>query len=112
MEADIVEIPKHENSPFDVIIGVETMRKMGIVLDFDRDVITVDGTSLPMGTVQDLKDPKQVMSIYMESLEPAATKEATNRAVKILDANYRRLNSQMVLQAIVITCQRTSKQSC
>ena len=79
VEADIVEIPRHETSPFDVIIGVETMKKMGIVLDFARDVITVDGTSLPMRTVQDLKDPKQVMSIYMESLEPAATKEATNR---------------------------------
>ena len=72
VEADIVEVPKHESPAYDVIIGVETMRKMGIVLDFDRDVITVDGTSLPMRTVQDLKDPKQVMSIYMESLEPAA----------------------------------------
>ena len=92
VEADIVEVPKHESPAYDVIIGVETMCKMGIVLDFDKGVITIDGTALPMRAIQDLKDPRLVMSIYLESLEPTATREATKRAVKILDANYEKAN--------------------
>ena len=43
LKPDIVDIPAEMNKPvYDLIIGVETMAKMNIVLDFAKTEITID----------------------------------------------------------------------
>jgi hypothetical protein len=57
---------------FDLIIGCNSMEKLGIVLDFKAKSITIDEIILPMRNL---------------AHEPISTELATQRAVKILDAN-------------------------
>ena len=40
---DIFELPKTSPQPaFDLIIGIETMTKLGVILNFDDKTITID----------------------------------------------------------------------
>ena len=98
VSADIVEIPKHETPPYDLIIGVKTMTEWKVNLDFDQQLISVDGQKLPMRSIKSLSNPSEVMSIYLDSLEPTATREATQRTVKILDANYEKADLPQVVK--------------
>ena len=98
VSADIVEIPKHETPPYDLIIGVKTMTEWKVNLDFDQQLISVDGQKLPMRSIKSLSNPNEVMSIYLDSLEPTATREATKRTVKILDANYEKADLPQVVK--------------
>ncbi len=47
---DIVEYYKTNKSRYDIILGVKTMKKYGIILDFKGKMITVDEVQLPMQT--------------------------------------------------------------
>jgi hypothetical protein len=47
-EPDIVEYDKNNKPQYDLIIGVKTMKKYGIILDFKDKKITVDEVKLPM----------------------------------------------------------------
>ena len=43
IKPDIVDIPKEMNKPvYDLIIGVETMAKMGVVMDLVEMEISID----------------------------------------------------------------------
>ena len=43
VSSDIFEPPKTSPQPeFDLIIGIETMTKLGVVLNFDDKMITID----------------------------------------------------------------------
>jgi hypothetical protein len=56
IEPDIVEYdPRKMAKPaFDLILGVETLSKLGIVLDFRTKTITVDESILPMQNIDNL----------------------------------------------------------
>jgi hypothetical protein len=45
---DIVEYDKINKQRYDIILGVKTMKKYGIILDFKDKMITVDEVKLPM----------------------------------------------------------------
>ncbi len=45
---DIVEYSKINRPQYDIILGVKTMKKYGIILDFKDKMITVDEVELPM----------------------------------------------------------------
>ncbi len=46
-EPDIVEYDKSNRPQYDLILGVKTMKKYGIILDFKDKMITVDEVKLP-----------------------------------------------------------------
>ena len=49
---DIFELPKMSPQPaFNIIIGIETMTKLGMVLNFKDKMITIDHQTLPMRMV-------------------------------------------------------------
>ncbi len=48
VETDIVEYDKNNKPQYDLILGVETMKKYGIISDFKDKMITVDEVKLPM----------------------------------------------------------------
>jgi hypothetical protein len=47
-EPDIVKYDKHNKPQYDLILGVKTMKKYGIILDFKDKMITVDEVKLAM----------------------------------------------------------------
>ena len=58
---DIVDMPEDSDLPtYDLILGVETMSKLGIVLDFGEKMITIDQIELPMKPIESFKDVKNL----------------------------------------------------
>ena len=60
LNPDIVRYnPKDPAPMFDLIIGTETMCRLGIVLDFKTRMVTLDKQTLPMLDIKSLKDQNQ-----------------------------------------------------
>ena len=96
---DVVEVPEGQPlPPYDLIIGTETMREWGIILNFKDNFIVVDDCSLPMRKVTSIQNPEQLWNLYQDTLEPPVTAAATERAVKILDAKYEKADLPRVVQ--------------
>ena len=90
---DIVYINEGDPEPlYDVIIGTNTMARIGCILDFKNEMITLDEVSLPMrsiGNLQYSKTRKRILANSFYVFEPDSTEELTQRAVRILDADYK-----------------------
>ena len=89
---------------FDLILGAESLEKLGIVLDFQTKEMTIDKITLPMRNVTSLSTKSKMYkawkmnnSLRMEN-EPVSTLEATRRCVKILDANYKKADLPSVVK--------------
>ncbi len=50
-EPDVVEYNKDSKPQYDLILGNETMKELGIVLDFKSKTITIDEITLPMRNI-------------------------------------------------------------
>ena len=86
-------MPSETSKPvYDLIIGIETMARLGIVLDFKEKAITIDHIKLKMRPLKSLMDSKAINNLYREDNEPNSTREATNHVLEILDANYQKAN--------------------
>ena len=103
-EPDVVEYEAHNKPMFDLILGAETLEKLGIVLDFRTKEMTIDEITLPMRDVTSLSTKSKMYkawkmnnSLRMDN-EPASTLEATKRCVKILDANYKKADLPSVVK--------------
>ena len=85
---------------FDLILGMNTLRELGIVLDFWTKMITGFEITLPMRNISKLSTKSriaQAWSVNNVLHEPESTEEATQRALGILDAKY----ENAYLQAVV-----------
>ena len=88
---DIVYLDESDPNPlYDLIIGKNTMEKMGVILDYQRTMITIDDMTLPMRNIHQVQSKNAQRRILADSYfaEPVSTDNATRRAVKILDADY------------------------
>ena len=104
-EPDVFEYDQNMVKPvFDLIIGCNSMEKLGIVMDFKAKTITIDEIILPMRNIESLTNKSKVQEAWAISNvlahEPTSTEQATQRAVKILDAKYKKAD----LQAVVTNC--------
>ena len=97
IQPDVVEYKDPMDKPgFDLILGSNTMKELGIVLDFWTKEIRLDEISLPMRDNNKLTTRAQIEkswslnnSIYQENTkEHQSTLEATMRLIQILDAKY------------------------
>jgi len=105
LKPDIMEFDRKDYDPqFDLIIGTETMKKLGIVLDFGREMIMIDQIDLPMRRLKELQKPNIRFQTY-KNTEPVSTAELTKRAIRILDAKYEKAD----LPAIVEKCDHLEK---
>ena len=85
-----------------LILGCKTMKELGIVLDFRTKQITIDEFILPMRNINSLASTKIEKAWAVNNSmaqEPMSTKKATQRVVKILDANYEKVDLQAVVDA-------------
>ena len=98
---DIVEWDSKDTEPlFDLIIGTETMTRLGIILDFKSKMITIDDVKLPMRHINNLQKSQIRHQIYTNTqyLEPPVTQGATKRAIEILDAKYEKADLPAVVK--------------
>jgi len=109
LQPDVVEYDddKLKKPVFELIIGTRTMNELGITLNFKEQLITIDKIVLPMRDVTQLPLPRKNgldFNSLARSLEPRSTELATQRVVRILDANYQRAD----LPAVVKNCSHLS----
>jgi hypothetical protein len=74
-----------------MIVGHDLMSQLGIILDFDRQTMTWDKSTIKMKEYKDLFDinsPINEFYWYEESYESQAFNDASSRLKKILDAIY------------------------
>jgi hypothetical protein len=93
-EPDMVEYNKNNRPNYDLILGVNTMKKYGIILDFKDIMITVDEIKLPMQNINYL----QGSSILHLLMEPQSTQEATKCVTWILDTKYQKADLQAIVR--------------
>ena len=86
----------HNEMDYDAIIGRDLMKNLGMNISFGSNSIEWEGVSIPMkdfNQVNKWRRSKLDLNLMIKSSEePVATKQATNRIVKILDSNYSKAN--------------------
>ncbi len=100
-EPDIVEYNKTNKPQYDLILGVKTMKKYGIILDFKDKMITVDKVKLPMQNINYLQGSSTLSALKLNlslATEPKSTQEATKRVRRILDAKYQKADLQAIVK--------------
>ncbi len=109
---DVVEYDKKNmiKPVYDLILGCNTMKEPGIVLDFRTKEITIDEVILPMRDSNSLTistmDKAWAVNNSMAH-EPSSTQDATQRVVHILDAKYEKADLQSI---VIINCTHLSLQ--
>ena len=66
---------------FDLLIGTETVQRLGIVLDFKTKMINIDEIILSIRKFKNLQSRNALTTIYGHT-EPIATLHETKRMVK------------------------------
>ncbi len=100
MSPDIVEYNKFNRPQYDVILGVKTMKKYGIILDFKDKMITIDEVKLPMRYIKYLQGSSTLRALQLNhslAMEPQSTQDATKRVTQILDAKYQKADLQSIV---------------
>jgi hypothetical protein len=104
-EQDVFEYDRKMGKPvFHLIIGCNSMEKLGVVMDFKTKSITIDEIILPIRNIANLTNKFKIKEAWaicnVFAHEPISTEIATQRSVKILDANYKKAD----LQEVVTNC--------
>jgi hypothetical protein len=100
-EPDIIEYDKSIRPQYDLILGVKTMKKYGIILDFNDKMITVDKVKLPMQNINYLQGSSTLCALktnHSLAMEPQSTQDATKQVTRILDAKYKKADLQSIVQ--------------
>jgi hypothetical protein len=77
---DIVEYNKINKPWYDIILGVKTMKKYGIILDFKDKMITIDEVKLPMPNINYLQGSSTLCALRLNhslAMELQSTQDAT-----------------------------------
>jgi hypothetical protein len=100
---DIVEYSPGDQAPmYDLIIGKQTMRNLGVKLDFQEKTITIDKILIPMRNIANLQLKPRITRALRENTcfaqELMSTRSATKRMVKILDAKYEKADLPAIIR--------------
>jgi hypothetical protein len=79
-EPDVVEYAKNSKLQYDLILGAETMKELGIVIDFKAKTKTSDEIILPMRNVNFLQGPSTLCMLKLNNsfaMEPKSTFDDT-----------------------------------
>jgi len=100
-EPDIVEYDKNNKPQYDLILGVKTMKKYGIILDFKDIIITVDEVKLPMQNINYLQGSStlcvQKLNLSL-AMDLHSTQDATKCVTRILQTKYKIADFQSIVR--------------
>ncbi len=100
-EPDVVEYNKDSKVQYDLILGTETMKEFGIILNSRDKMIAIDEVILPMRNINNLQGSSILRASKHDhslAMEPQSTQDATQRATLILDAKYFKADLQSVVR--------------
>ncbi len=100
-QANVVEYNKDSKLQYDLILGTETMKEYGIVLNFKAKTITIHEIILPMRNINNLQGASTLCRLKLNhslAMEPQSTQDATKHATQILDAKYSKADLQSVVR--------------
>jgi hypothetical protein len=100
-EPNIAEFDRNNEPQYDLILGVKTMKKFGIILDFKDKMITVDQSKLPMQNINYLQGSSTLCALKLNhslTMEPQSTQDATKCVIQILDAKYQKADLQSIFR--------------
>jgi hypothetical protein len=98
---DIVKYDKNNKPQYDLILGVKTMKKYGIILDFKDKMITVDEVKLPMQNINYLQGSSTFRALKLNhslAMGPQSTQDTPKRVTRILDAKYKKADFQAIVR--------------
>jgi hypothetical protein len=100
-EPDIVDYKENYKPQNDLINGVKTMKKYGIILDFKDIMITVDEVKLPMQNINYLQGSSTLHVLKLNhslAMEPHSTQDKIKCVTWILDAKYQKADLQSIVR--------------
>jgi hypothetical protein len=102
-EPDVVSTRMAEGAQYDLILGTETMKELGIMLDFKAKAITIaiDEIIFPMRNINHLQGASMLCALKLNNslaIEPKSTQDATKCATRILDAKYIKADLQSIVK--------------
>jgi hypothetical protein len=98
---DIVKYNKINTPQYDNILGVKTMKKYGIILDFKNKMITIDEVKLPIKNINYLQGSSTIHALRLNhslTMELQSTQDATKRVTRILDTKYQKADLQSIVK--------------
>jgi hypothetical protein len=101
VEPDIVEYNKNNKPQYDLILGVNTMKKYSIILDFEYKMITIEKVKLPMQNINYLKGSSTLRALKLNhslAMEPHSTQDTTKCVRWILDTKYKKADLQSIVR--------------
>ncbi len=97
----MVEYDKDSKPQYGLILGTETMKEFGIILNFRDKMITIDEVILPMRNINNLQGSSILRVLkhnHSLAMELQSTQDATQHATRILDAKYSKADLQLVVR--------------
>jgi hypothetical protein len=97
---NIIEYDKINKPRYDIILGVKTMKKYGIILDFKDKIITIDEVKLPIRNINYLQGSSTLCALRLNhslAMELQSTQDTTKRVTWILDAKYQKADLQSIV---------------
>ncbi len=101
VEPNVVEYKKDSKPQYDLILGTETMKELGIILNFRDKMITIDEIILLMRNINNLQGSSILQALrhnHSLAMEPQSTQDATQCATRILDAKYSKADLQLAVR--------------
>jgi hypothetical protein len=98
-EPDVVKYNKGTKPQNDLILGTETTKELGIMLDFKAKTITIDGIILPMRNINHVQGTSMLCALTLNNslaIEPQSTQDATKCAMRILDTKHKKADNQSI----------------
>ncbi len=98
---DMVEYNKDSKPHYNLILGTETMKKFGIILNFSDKMINIDEINLPMRNINNLQGACILRALkrnHSLAMEPQSTQDSTQHATCILDAKYSKADLESVVR--------------
>ncbi len=102
-EPDVVEYKKDSKPWYDLILGTETMKELGILPDFKANFITINEATIPMRNIDSLQGASTLRALKLNhslAREQRSTKDATKPVTWILDAKYNKADFQSIVKDI------------
>ena len=85
-----------------MVIGRDILSSLGMDISFKERTISWEGISIPMRDFDTLRkyqlSKTELKAFISETEEPVVTQKATDRIIKILDANYQKADLKVVVQ--------------
>jgi hypothetical protein len=102
-EPDVVKYSESNRLQYDLILGTETLKELGIVLDFKAKTMTIDEVILPMRNINHLQGAGTLRALKLNlnhslAMEPHSTQDTTNFVMQILDAKYKKADLQSIVR--------------